>query len=129
MNEVFKLINLEEDKARDIKYQILIEKFKNGHFKKISFITGAGISTTAGIPDFRSSESGLFKKLQNKYNLSKPEEFFLLQTFLDRPELFYDFAKEFDLSKYKPTLTHVTILNDIFTLVVYEFSDTQRTFA
>jgi NAD-dependent histone deacetylase SIR2 len=102
-------MNIEEEKARDIKYQILIEKLKNGHFKKISFITGAGISTTAGIPDFRSSESGLFKKLQTKYNLSKPEEFFLLQSFLDKPELFYDFAKEFDLSQYKPTLTHVII--------------------
>jgi len=100
-------LKLDEAKRRDIKYQILVQKLKQGEFKNISFITGAGISTTAGIPDFRSSESGLFKSLQSKHNLSTPEEFFYLETFIEKPELFYQFAKEFDLSKYKPTLTHV----------------------
>jgi NAD-dependent histone deacetylase SIR2 len=109
LNEAFQFMKIEEEKARDIKYQILVDKLKKGHFKNISFLTGAGISTTAGIPDFRSSESGLFKTLQSKYNLSAPEEFFFLLTFLEKPELFYDFAKEFDLSKYEPTLTHVII--------------------
>ncbi|KAJ5568732.1 NAD-dependent protein deacetylase hst4 [Penicillium hetheringtonii] len=36
--------------------------------KDIVVIAGAGISTSAGIPDFRS-ESGLFKSLQQKHNL------------------------------------------------------------
>ncbi|KAJ6145083.1 NAD-dependent protein deacetylase hst4 [Penicillium chermesinum] len=38
------------------------------HQKDIVVIAGAGISTSAGIPDFRSAD-GLFKSLPKKYNL------------------------------------------------------------
>ncbi|KAJ5664604.1 NAD-dependent protein deacetylase hst4 [Penicillium macrosclerotiorum] len=38
------------------------------HQKDIVVIAGAGISTSAGIPDFRSTD-GLFKSLQKKHNL------------------------------------------------------------
>ncbi|CAL5871047.1 uncharacterized protein PFLUO_LOCUS5291 [Penicillium psychrofluorescens] len=38
------------------------------HQKDIVAIAGAGISTSAGIPDFRSTD-GLFKSLQQKHNL------------------------------------------------------------
>ncbi len=100
-------LNLDAEKVKSIKYNNFIELLKSGQFKKISFMTGAGISTTAGIPDFRSSGSGLFKTLQNKYNLNTPEEFFEIDTFLEKPELFYEFAKEFDITKYSPTPTHV----------------------
>ncbi len=89
----------------NIKYNEFISLFKNNFFKKIIFMVGAGISTTAGIPDFRS-KTGLFKQLQEKYNMNSPEEFFEISTFLENPNFFYEFCKIFDLSKTKPTLTH-----------------------
>ena len=41
--------------------------------------------------------------------MDDPAEIFSLQKFFDSPELFYDFAKEFDWSKYDPTPTHYFI--------------------
>ena len=94
-----------KEEIYSIKYNKFINNFKQNKFRNIIFMVGAGISTTAGIPDFRS-ETGLFKQLQDKYNMKSPEEFFMKETFLEKPELFYEFCKIFDLSAVKPTLTH-----------------------
>ena len=98
-----KLLTIEE--IHDIKYKKIVDNFKNNKYSKILFMIGAGISTSAGIPDFRSN-TGLFKQLQDKYNLSSPEEFFLLTTFYSNPKYFYEFTKLFDLSKINATITH-----------------------
>ena len=89
----------------NVKYEKFISDFINNKFRKILFMVGAGISTSAGIPDFRS-KTGLFKQLQDKYNLSSPEEFFQKNTFLKNPMYFYEFTKLFDLSKVKATISH-----------------------
>ena len=101
--EEIKLLTKEE--IHEIKYNELKQNFKNKKFSKILFMVGAGISTSAGIPDFRSN-TGLFKQLQDKYNLSSPEEFFLKSTFLKNPMYFYEFTKLFDLSQVNPTISH-----------------------
>ena len=82
------------------KYKTFINHLKNGEFTNIVFMTGAGISTSAGIPDFRS-KNGLFRQLQDKYNLSTPEEFFDIKTFLSTPKYFYEFYKQFDSETYE----------------------------
>jgi hypothetical protein len=46
----------------------------------ILVISGAGISTSAGIPDFRSPGTGLYSQLE-KYNLPSPETIFQLDYF------------------------------------------------
>ena len=99
------LQKLTEEEIYEVKYDYFIKDFIKGKFKKILFMVGAGISTSAGIPDFRS-KTGLFKKLQDKYKLSSPEEFFMKETFLKKPHYFYEFTKLFDLSKYRPTISH-----------------------
>ena len=48
--------------------------------KNIIVMTGAGISTAAGIPDFRSPGTGLYDNLQ-KYDLPHPQAVFDIRFF------------------------------------------------
>ena len=96
---------LSKEEIYEMKYNVLMKDFKDKKFKKILFMVGAGISTSTGIPDFRSN-TGLFKQLQDKYHLSSPEEFFDKNTFLQNPMYFYEFTKIFDLSQIGATLSH-----------------------
>lgn len=89
-------------------------------------MTGAGISTSAGIPDFRS-KSGMFDEIRNKYNFEKPEDFFSLETFYKSPELLYEFINEFMKKEYFPTDTHVIFNLVILNLAFYEFFRVKRT--
>jgi NAD-dependent SIR2 family protein deacetylase len=106
-------LEIDTKKVTDIKYNNFLELLKNGKLKNISFMTGAGISTSAGIPDFRSP-GGLFTQMQEKYKLSSPEEFFHIQTFRDKPEYFYEFAREFNVEQYNPTPSHVIFIITYF---------------
>ena len=113
-----------KEEIYSIKYNKFITNFKQNNFKNIIFMVGAGISTTAGIPDFRS-ETGLFKQLQDKYGMKSPEEFFMKKTFLEKPELFYEFCKIFDLSAIKPTLTH-KFMNYLMSKKIVKYVFTQN---
>ena len=96
---------LTENEIYQYKYDKIKNKLIDKKYSNILFMVGAGISTSAGIPDFRSQE-GLFKQLQDKYNLQSPEEFFYKKTFLEKPQYFYEFTKLFDLSKINSTISH-----------------------
>ncbi|KAF9140558.1 NAD-dependent protein deacetylase sirtuin-2 [Linnemannia schmuckeri] len=76
-----------------------------GKAKKIIVMTGAGISTAAGIKDFRSPGTGLYDDLE-KYNLPFPEAVFDLAFFKESPLPFYQLAKHLYPGQYRPTLTH-----------------------
>ena len=71
------------------------------------FMLGAGVSTAAGIPDFRTPGSGLYDNLA-KYNLPSPESVFSLEYLREHPETFYRVATEMRLwpGGHPPTHVH-----------------------
>ena len=83
--------------------------------KNVIVMTGAGISTSAGIPDFRSPSSGLYSRLQ-KYRLPHPTAVFTLDYFKQDPRPFYEIAFELypTMASVKPTLAHyfIKLLDD-----------------
>ncbi|CUS21630.1 LAQU0S03e07008g1_1 [Lachancea quebecensis] len=58
--------------------------------KKILVLTGAGISTSLGIPDFRSSE-GFYSKIRH-LGLDDPQDVFNYEIFMQDPSVFYNIA-------------------------------------
>ncbi|XP_018405777.1 PREDICTED: NAD-dependent protein deacetylase sirtuin-2 isoform X1 [Cyphomyrmex costatus] len=86
----------------------IVEYIKENANCKIVTMAGAGISTSAGIPDFRSPSSGLYHKL-DKYNLPHPQAIFELDFFMKNPEPFFTLAKELLPEGFKPTISHYFI--------------------
>lgn len=81
------------------------EYIKSGKCKNVIFMVGAGISTSAGIPDFRSPETGLFSQLE-KYNLPYPEAVFDIGFFKSNPKPFFHLARELFPGNFAPTPCH-----------------------
>ena len=60
--------------------------------KNIVVLSGAGISTSLDIPDFRS-DGGFYSRLSSKIGITTPEEFFSLDWFTHNHEAFWDNVK------------------------------------
>lgn len=86
----------------------IVKYIKDGKAKNIITMAGAGISTSAGIPDFRSPETGLYDNLQ-KYNLPEPTAVFSIDYFKENPEPFFMLARELWPGVFKPTTCHYFI--------------------
>lgn len=92
----------------DLSLEGVARYIQSGKCKNIICMVGAGISTSAGIPDFRSPGTGLYANLQ-KYNLPYPEAIFQIDYFKNHPEPFFALARELYPGQFKPTVCHYFI--------------------
>ncbi|ORX52593.1 SIR2-domain-containing protein [Piromyces finnis] len=108
VDDVFGIEDYNKEILKETTLKGIADYIKSNKARNIIILTGAGISTNAGIPDFRSPKTGLYSNLK-KYNLPYPEAIFTLEYFKVNPEPFYHMARQFYPGYYKPTITHYFI--------------------
>jgi NAD-dependent deacetylase len=79
-----------------------LELLKNA--RKVVVLTGAGISTPSGIPDFRSDKTGL-------WSLSNPFEIATIWAFREHPRRFYNWIRPLaqDILTARPNPAHLAL--------------------
>lgn len=74
--------------------------------KNIIVLTGAGVSVSCGIPDFRSSD-GIYSRLAKDFpSLPDPQAMFDIQYFSRDPRPFFKFAREIYPGQFRPSTCH-----------------------
>jgi len=87
-------------------FEDVVELLRNS--SHIVILTGAGVSVSCGIPDFRSP-GGLYEQVEEKYNLPDPQCLFDIHYLRDDPQPFFEFAREIYPGNHKPSPTHYFI--------------------
>ncbi|CAM0142160.1 unnamed protein product [Umbelopsis sp. WA50703] len=85
--------------------QDVVETIRNA--KRIMVLTGAGVSVSCGIPDFRS-ETGIYARL-DEFELDDPQQMFDIHYFRENPQIFYSFAREIYPSNFQPSPSHMFV--------------------
>ena len=83
----------------------IADLIRSNKAQRILVLTGAGISVSSGIPDFRSPGTGLYDNLQ-RFNLPDPQAIFTLSYFRRNPQPFITLAKELYPTLFTPSPTH-----------------------
>ncbi|CAH1392652.1 unnamed protein product [Nezara viridula] len=101
-------ISLPNQILSDLSMDGIVAYIRKKPCRNIVTMVGAGISTAAGIPDFRSPGTGIYHNLK-KYNLPYPQAIFELAYFKEHPEPFYELASDLLPGEYRPTKSHFFI--------------------
>ncbi|CAG9539951.1 unnamed protein product [Cercopithifilaria johnstoni] len=84
-----------------------VELFKR--CSRILVLTGAGVSVSCGIPDFRS-KNGIYARLHIEYpDLPDPTAMFDINYFSKNPKPFFEFARELFPGRYEASMCHYFI--------------------
>ncbi|KAJ8919627.1 hypothetical protein NQ315_006153 [Exocentrus adspersus] len=82
----------------------VVRLMKGAH--NIIVLTGAGVSVSCGIPDFRSRD-GIYSRLAIDFpNLPDPQAMFDISYFSQDPRPFFKFAKDIYPGKFQPSPCH-----------------------
>lgn len=75
--------------------------------RRIVVLSGAGISVSCGIPDFRSRD-GIYAQLatDDRYELDDPSDMFDKEYFLRDPSMFFSFARAIYPANFEPSRSH-----------------------
>ncbi|KAF7587162.1 DeAcetylase [Aspergillus hancockii] len=91
--------------SKSLAIEDIAELINSRKATRIVVLAGAGISTAAGVPDFRSPTTGLYDRLA-PLKLPYPEAIFHINYFRHTPEPFYALARARNPKNLNPTISH-----------------------
>lgn len=81
---------------------------REGRYKNVIVMAGAGMSTGAGLPDFRTPGTGLYDQLRDR-GIEDPHDLFDLEFFKENPSPFHHLALEMLPDDVAPTRMHALV--------------------
>eukprot|EP00127_Corallochytrium_limacisporum_P004033 Clim_evm82s156 gene=Clim_evmTU82s156 len=105
----FNLVDTQSVKVLDtLDVDGVAQCIQSGRVNNIIVMSGAGISTAAGIPDFRS-DNGLYARIAKEKGVERPEDAMDVRTFRKDPSLFFEVVNLSAMVEARPTLAHAFI--------------------
>eukprot|EP00771_Trimastix_marina_P000111 gnl/Trimastix_PCT/1117.p1 GENE.gnl/Trimastix_PCT/1117~~gnl/Trimastix_PCT/1117.p1 ORF type:complete len:358 (-),score=63.84 gnl/Trimastix_PCT/1117:278-1351(-) len=103
----FRIESIPLPPSSPISYSTVADNLVRGKYQNIVVFVGAGASVASGLPDFRSTQSGIYENA-HQYDIPYPTALFEHSFFLKNPRPFFEFCRDFypSLSNAEPGITH-----------------------